>query len=83
MTRILYMLEMVIGPPPPSQLKVNVRVIRYTESNTGVIGNTRFISSVERDIMLNTRNLVFPRIHVFFCLLYKLQSSSNIKIFKQ
>ena len=38
-------------------------------NNTWVRGNTRFNSSVQREI-----NLVFPSTHVLFCLLYKLQS---------
>ena len=59
--------------------------IKYIENNTWVRGNTRFISSVEhdaltREISCSTReiNLVFPSIHVFFCLLYKGQSLKAI-----
>ena len=43
---------------------------KYIENNTWVRGNTRFISSVERDISREI-NLVFPSTHVLFCLLYK------------
>ena len=53
----------------------------YIENNTWVRGNTRFISSVEDDIMFNTRNkLVFRSTHVFFCLLYKLQVFHQYKM---
>ena len=60
--------------------------VKYIENNTWVLGNTRFISSVEHDISrvsaakneisCSTReiNLIFPSTHVFFCLLYKRQS---------
>ena len=39
-----------------------------------VRGNARFISSIEQDIMFNTRNKsgISKQMHVFFCLLYKL-----------
>ena len=46
-----------------------------------VRGNTRFISSVDREISCLTREiyLVFPSTLVLFCLLYKLVVFSNIK----
>ena len=58
----------------------------YVENNTWICGNMKFISSVDQDIsrvsktnewdiLFNTRNnLIFPNIHVLFCLLYKTYS---------
>ena len=35
-------------------------------------GNIKFVSSVDQDTLVNTRNnFIFPNIHVLFCLLYK------------
>jgi hypothetical protein len=47
----------------------------YIENNTWVLGNTRFISSVE--------HLVFPSTHVFFCLLYKGQSLKSDNFYRK